>query len=127
MPVSPSSSVHDVVVIGGGLAGSLTSALLAHAGYAVAMIDCRARYPIDFRAEQVVGSQIDLLSKLGLLDPLLGGIVPVRHALLARHGRVIGGVAACHYGLTYEQLVARARACVALLHGSKTGASDWVV
>jgi 2-polyprenyl-6-methoxyphenol hydroxylase-like FAD-dependent oxidoreductase len=76
------------------------------------MIDCHARYPADFRAEQVVGSQIDLLSKFGLLDPLLGGIPPVRHALIARRGRVIGGVAARHYGLTYEQLVARARACV---------------
>jgi 2-polyprenyl-6-methoxyphenol hydroxylase-like FAD-dependent oxidoreductase len=112
MQLNLSSTVYDVVVLGGGLGGSLTAALLARAGLTVAVIDYHARYPTDFRAEQIVGTQVDLLSRLGLLDPLLGSIPHTRHALVARQGRVIGCTPALHYGLTYEQLVARARACL---------------
>ncbi len=58
--------MRDIVVIGAGLSGSLAAMVLNQCGFQVTVIDRYASYPAEFRAEQLVGSQINFLSKIGL-------------------------------------------------------------
>lgn len=109
MHAAATSMVFDTAIVGGGLAGSIIATLLARAGRSVAMIDLHASSPPDFRAEQVVGQQATLLDRLGLLQEVMAGVRPVGHAVAAHRGRIIGRVDAPHYGIRYENLVARVR------------------
>ena len=99
----------DVVIIGGGLSGTLAAILLGRRGLRVSLIDPHEVYPVDFRAEQLVGEQVEVLDRLGLRDVLVGNLVPAAGAVASRRGRTIGGVAAPHYGIRYEVMVNRAR------------------
>ncbi len=102
--------VSDVVIIGGGLSGTLAAVLLGRAGYDVALIDRHVEYPPEFRAEQLVGVQIDALRRLRVLDALVAGVPQIDHAIAAHRGRVIERVYAPHYGCRYEAMVKAARA-----------------
>jgi 2-polyprenyl-6-methoxyphenol hydroxylase-like FAD-dependent oxidoreductase len=106
----PAQSAAQIVVVGGGLAGTLAAVVLARAGHDVALIDLHALYPPDFRAEQLVGGQIDLLRGLGVLEGLVGSVAPAGCAVDARFGRVVGREESAHYGLRYEAMVKAARA-----------------
>lgn len=99
----------EVVIVGGGLAGTLTAILLARQGQQVALIDPHPIYPPDFRAEQLVGPQVAMLRQLGLLDILVRDTVPATRAVAMRSGRMIGSEAGPHYGIPYETMVNRAR------------------
>jgi len=105
--VSP--SLMDVVIIGGGLSGTLTAVLLGRSGLRVALIDLHHRYPPDFRAEQLVGAQAEMLQRLGLLDILVRDVLRAERAVAARAGRTVGVTIAPHYGIRYDDLVNRAR------------------
>jgi 2-polyprenyl-6-methoxyphenol hydroxylase-like FAD-dependent oxidoreductase len=102
-------SVPEVIIVGGGLAGTLAAVLLGRAGKQVALIDLHHRYPPDFRAEQLVGVQTEVLRRLGLLDILVGNVAPVSRAVATRAGRTVGVTSAPHYGIRYDDLVNRAR------------------
>jgi 2-polyprenyl-6-methoxyphenol hydroxylase-like FAD-dependent oxidoreductase len=99
----------DVVIIGGGLSGTLTAVLLGRSGLRVALVDLHQNYPPDFRAEQLVGAQVEMLRQLGLLDILVRDVVPAERAVSVRAGRIVGVTTATHYGIRYEDLVNRAR------------------
>ena len=45
----------DIVIAGGGLAGSAAAAMLGRAGYSVVLVDPHESYPPDFRAEKIDG------------------------------------------------------------------------
>nr|WP_294554231.1 NAD(P)/FAD-dependent oxidoreductase [uncultured Rhodopila sp.] len=105
----PPSSDVDVVIIGAGLAGTLAAILLGRAGVSVALIDRAAVYPPDFRAEQLVGYQVEMLARLGLLEIVIGDTVPAERAVGIRAGRRLGVVTVPHYGISYETMVNRAR------------------
>ncbi len=100
----------DVVIIGGGLSGTLAAVLLGRAGHNVALIDRHLEYPPEFRAEQLVGGQVDTMRRLGVFEALVAGVPQIDHAIAARRGRVIERVHAPHYGLSYEAMVKAARA-----------------
>ena len=51
----------DVVIAGGGLAGSLAAAMLGRAGIADALVDPHPVYPPDFRCEKLDGTQLQTL------------------------------------------------------------------
>ena len=103
------ATLFDVVVVGGGLAGTIAATVLAEQGHKVALIDRHAEYPPDFRAEQIVGAQAETLRRLGLFDVLVANAMPVDSVLDARAGRVIGRTDKEHYGLPYEAMVNAAR------------------
>ena len=99
----------DVVIVGGGLSGTLTAVLLGRSGLRVALIDVHQLYPPDFRAEQLVGAQVEMLCRMGLLDVLVRDVLPAERAVATRAGRTVGVVTAPHYGIRYDDLVNRAR------------------
>ena len=99
----------DVIIVGGGLTGTLSAILLGRAGLRVSLIDLHDIYPPDFRAEQLVGSQVETLKDLGLLDILVSDTVPTERAVASRAGRIVGVATAPHYGILYDTMVNRAR------------------
>lgn len=102
----------DVAIVGGGLGGSASAALLGRAGLRVALLDLHARYPRDFRVEKVAGDQIALLERLGLLESVAAGSSPFREVVNVHAGRVLDRTRSQHYGISYEDLVAIVRARV---------------
>src|ERR1700737_3033873 len=103
------TTVVDVAIVGGGLAGSLAAAVLARAGYRVALIDKRAVYPEEFRVEKISGQQVDILRRLGFIDELEAVACPYAGVLNIREGKVIAVSGGLSYGLPYAELVAMAR------------------
>jgi len=101
--------VSDVVIVGGGLSGTLVAVLLGRAGYGVTLVDRHREYPPEFRAEQLVGGQTDALRRLGVFEALVAGVPRIDHAVAARRGRIIERVDAPHYGVRYEAMVKAAR------------------
>ena len=102
--------VYDAVIVGGGLAGSLSATLLTRKGYRTALVDKHERHPAEFRAELVFGEQVDTLKRLSLLDGLVRGAHFVDHAIVGRRGRYLESAVAPHYFLSYERMVGNARA-----------------
>ncbi|MDR3529562.1 MAG: FAD-dependent monooxygenase [Rhodopila sp.] len=107
---SEASRVNDILIVGGGISGTLAATTLGRAGYRVCLIDRYPIYPPDFRAEHLDGPQIDQLHRLGLLDDLTRGLYRGETVTTARFGRVIGTDRTVNYGLRYEAFVNRARA-----------------
>ena len=48
----------DVAIVGGGLAGSFTAAMLGRAGVDAILVDPHTEYPPDFRGEKLDGDQV---------------------------------------------------------------------
>src|SRR3954464_6237835 len=61
----------DIVIAGGGLAGSCAAAMLGRAGYGVGLGDPPPVYPPDCRAEKLDGTQTAVLRKTGLAEAVL--------------------------------------------------------
>ena len=139
---SPSQQLceSDVMIAGGGLAGSLAAVVLGRAGHRVALIDRHAAYPPDFRVEKIGGDQIELLRRLGLLaeqqrnaeaieylrrlgllDSVAAVATPFNHVLNVHRGRVIDQTHSQHFGILYDDLVKVVRAqlppAVEFIHG----------
>ncbi|HEY0184476.1 MAG TPA: NAD(P)/FAD-dependent oxidoreductase [Rhodopila sp.] len=108
----PSTAPHiaEIVIVGGGISGTLAATVLGRAGYTVCLIDRYPVYPADFRAEHLDGPQIDQLRRLGFLDDLTRDLYQGETVALARAGHIIGITETINYGLRYESLVHRARA-----------------
>jgi 2-polyprenyl-6-methoxyphenol hydroxylase-like FAD-dependent oxidoreductase len=89
----------DIVIVGGGISGTLSATVLGRAGYNVCLIDRHAVYPPDFRAEHLDGPQVDQLCRLGLLDALTSDLYQGKTVTLARSGRILGTTGTINYGL----------------------------
>ena len=77
----------DIVIAGGGLAGSTAAAMLGRAGYGVVLVDPHAVYPPDFRGEKLDGTQVAILRKTGLADAVLRAATLDGESWIARFGR----------------------------------------
>jgi 2-polyprenyl-6-methoxyphenol hydroxylase-like FAD-dependent oxidoreductase len=100
----------DIVIAGGGLAGSTAAAMLGRAGYAVALIDPHEVYPPDFRAEKLDAAQAAILQKTGIADAVLRAATPDGVCWVARFGRVVDRRPTSQYGILYDALVNTVRA-----------------
>jgi 2-polyprenyl-6-methoxyphenol hydroxylase-like FAD-dependent oxidoreductase len=62
------AGVAEVVIVGGGIAGSLLALALGRRGHRVAVVDLHETYPADFRCEKLNAEQVSLLAGLKVLD-----------------------------------------------------------
>src|SRR4051794_32144504 len=102
----------DVAIVGGGLAGSLSAAMLGRAGIDAVLIDPHPIYPPDFRCEKLDGPQMQTLKLTGLADAVMRASTPDREFWMARYGRVIAKRRGDQRGILYDTLVNTMRAQV---------------
>jgi 2-polyprenyl-6-methoxyphenol hydroxylase-like FAD-dependent oxidoreductase len=95
----------DIVIAGGGLAGSLAAAMLGRAGYGVTAVDPHAVYPPDFRCEKLDGPQTAVLCKTGIADAVLRAATLDGESWVARFGRLLEKRPGDQYGILYDTLV----------------------
>ncbi len=95
----------DIVIAGGGLAGSAAAAMLGRAGYGVVLVDPHAAYPPDFRAEKIDGTQAAVLRKTGLADAVLRAATLDGESWVARFGRLIEKRPGDQHGILYDTMV----------------------
>src|SRR5262249_20128459 len=91
----------DIVIAGGGLAGSTASAMLAR-NYSVALIDPHEIYPTDFRAEKIDGTQAAILRRTGCADALLRAATLDGESWVARFGRLVEKRPGDQHGILYD-------------------------
>jgi 2-polyprenyl-6-methoxyphenol hydroxylase-like FAD-dependent oxidoreductase len=96
----------DIAIIGGGLAGSVTAAMLGRAGIAAVLIDPHERHLPELRCEKISGGrQFARLRKTGLADTVLRMSTHDTEIWLARFGRLIDKRPRQKYGFLYDTLV----------------------
>ena len=103
------TTVVDVAIVGGGLAGSLAAAVLARAGHSVALIDKRAIHPEEFRVEKITGTSVEILRRLGFIGELEAVSSSYDSVINIREGKVVDISGGVGYGLPYARLVGMAR------------------
>jgi 2-polyprenyl-6-methoxyphenol hydroxylase-like FAD-dependent oxidoreductase len=102
----------DIVIAGGGLAGSTAAAMLARDGFGVVLVDPHPAYPPDLRCEKLDGPQVSVLRRTGLADAVLRAGTFDGKCWIARFGRVIEKRAGDQYGILYDALVNTIRAAI---------------
>jgi 2-polyprenyl-6-methoxyphenol hydroxylase-like FAD-dependent oxidoreductase len=100
----------DVAIVGGGLAGSLSAAMLGRAGIDAVLVDPHPIYPPDFRCEKLDGPQLQTLKLTGLAEAVLRASTPDREFWMARQGRLIRKRQGDQRGILYDTLVNTVRA-----------------
>ena len=100
----------DVVIIGGGLAGATTAAMLGRAGVATILIDPHAVAVPDFRCEKLGDDQFALYQKTGLSDALLNVTTVDREVWIGRFGYIVDKRPSENLGVHYHDLVNAVRA-----------------
>ncbi|HEY1473329.1 MAG TPA: NAD(P)/FAD-dependent oxidoreductase [Pseudolabrys sp.] len=95
----------DVVIVGGGLAGSLAAAMLGKSGVDAVIVDPHPVYPPDFRCEKLDGVQVAILQKTGLADGVLKATTHDRQCWVARFGRLVDMRPSDQQGIFYAPLV----------------------
>jgi len=99
----------DIAIVGGGLAGSMTAAMLGRAGIDAVLIDPHRVYPDDFRCEKLGGPQIPLLQKTGLTDAVFRKSTHDREVWIAQYGHLIDRRPSDQRGILYQDLVGAIR------------------
>lgn len=95
----------DVVIVGGGLAGSCAASVLSRQGLRVVLIDPRETFPACFRAEKIEPDQAELFRKFGLLDGLLPYTSRIHEIVSARNTYVLRKRRIEQYGIFYQDMV----------------------
>ena len=102
----------NIVIIGGGLAGSIAAAMLGNAGIDTVLVDPHPIYPPDFRCEKLDGPQVNILKKTGLADSILQSTTPDHESWVARFGRVTDKRPGDQQGILYSSLVNTIRSLI---------------
>jgi 2-polyprenyl-6-methoxyphenol hydroxylase-like FAD-dependent oxidoreductase len=102
----------DVVILGGGFAGSLAAAMLGRAGIPALLADPHQSYPPDFRCEKFDAEQVALLGRTGLAQAILPQMTEDREVWVARMGRLVERKPYRQYDFLYDHLVATVRGLI---------------
>jgi 2-polyprenyl-6-methoxyphenol hydroxylase-like FAD-dependent oxidoreductase len=102
----------DIAIVGGGLAGSATAAMLGRAGIAAIMIDPHTTYPPDLRCEKIGGTQLPRLRRTGLEQELLRSTTVDGEVWEARFGFVVAKKPSDQHGAMYDTFVNATRALI---------------
>ncbi len=108
--VGSASLSAEIIIVGGGLAGTALAVVLGRQGRRVIVVDLHASCPPLFRAEKIEKEQVRLLRKLGLLEHLLPYAGQVREVWGGFDGRVFKTSPIEQYGLKYAKMVNALRA-----------------
>ena len=101
----------DIAIIGGGLAGSTTAAMLGRIGVPAIMIDPHPAYPHDFRIEKLSGrEQIERFRQTGVAEAVLRTATHDGENWIARFGYLLDKKPSEQYGIMYDGLVNAIRA-----------------
>jgi hypothetical protein len=101
----------DIAIIGGGLAGSTTAAMLGRAGIAAVLIDPHDIYPFDFRVEKLNGdAQLERFSRTGIADSVLRSATHEGENWIARFGYLLDKRPSRQFGISYENRISAIRA-----------------
>src|SRR5882757_5232294 len=101
----------DIAIIGGGLAGSTTAAMLGRAGVPAILIDPHPTYPPDFRVEKLAGGeQLERFRRTGIAEDVLRNANHNDQNWIARFGRLLDRRPIEQYGIRYDRLVNGIRA-----------------
>ena len=101
----------DIAVIGGGLAGATTAAMLGRMGVATILVDPHSVYPPDFRVEKISGEvQVERFRRTGVADSVLRKATLDGENWIARAGYVLDKAPSQQYGIMYDTLVNTIRA-----------------
>ena len=120
----------DIVIVGGGLAGSTAAAMLGRAGISAIMIDPHKIYPPDFRCEKIAGPHVDALKRTGLAELVLPAATFDRTksdgtSWISRFGRLVDRRPGDQHGIMYDTFVNTVRRTipdtVKQLHTKVTG------
>jgi 2-polyprenyl-6-methoxyphenol hydroxylase-like FAD-dependent oxidoreductase len=95
----------EIIVVGAGLAGAIAAAVLGQQGRRVILVDAWPSCPPLFRAEKLEPDQVQILRKLGLLQPLLPHARRVRHVRVGYNGRLFKIEPIEQYGIHYTDMV----------------------
>lgn len=96
----------DVVIIGGGLAGSTAAAMLGRADIASILVDPHPTYPADFRVEKLGGpEQLARFRRTGLAEAILGKAVHDGENWIARFGMLLDKAPSQQFGIAYDELI----------------------
>lgn len=95
----------DILVVGGGLAGSSAAAMLGRKDIETILVDPRETYPEDFRCEKLDGTQVAILKKTGLADGVLATATHDSDVWVARYGRLVEKRPSDQLGIRYDTLV----------------------
>jgi len=95
----------DILIAGGGLAGSTAAAMLGRAGHATVLVDPHLVYPGDFRAEKIDGAQAAVLRRTGVGDAVLRAATLDGESWVARFGRLTEKRPGDQHGILYDTMV----------------------
>ena len=97
--------VTDILIAGGGLAGSTTAATLGRRGVTAVLVDPHVTYPPEFRAEKLDGTQVAILRKTGVGDAVLRAATYDGESWIARFGRLLEKRPGDQHGILYDTMV----------------------
>jgi len=100
----------DIAIIGGGLAGSTTAAMLGRAGIPAILIDPHPAYPPDFRVEKLSDEQVVRFRNTGIAEAVLRKATLSHETWIARFGHLLDKPPRAQFGIMYDALVNEIRA-----------------
>jgi 2-polyprenyl-6-methoxyphenol hydroxylase-like FAD-dependent oxidoreductase len=102
----------DVLIVGGGLAGSLTAAMLGRRDVSTVLVDPHEVYPPELRCEKLDAGQLAILMKTGLGDAVLPRTALANHLDVVRFDQLLDRKPGVQRGIMYDALVNAIRGAI---------------